>query len=213
MKRAIILIFFTLGITFAPKTFAYVLLTFQTENYSPSFYIGKNLPITGSKINLGAELVLNDRIQDLKNYKIYWYLDGKLFARGYGLKQTSFVVGNTSGYNNLINIEIKKGSKSYESSLVIPIKSPSVIMKHPDFLMEKNNIFQAFPYFFNVDNLNELNFNWIINEKEKEGDNILNLNFSNYPMKSQKIDVSVKVSNKNNYLEIGKSKMVSLSTL
>jgi len=153
----------------------YLLATWRANSYVPSFYEGKRVPIQGSVVDVRIELLSGGKIVDLKNNEIRWFLDRKKISSGIGKKNFKFLVQNSEGVDNNIKIQIVNldGSILLERIIRIPVSRPQVALQtiYPRGLGNYSLIeASAFPYFFNVNTLNKLNFGWKVNNENVQTD-------------------------------------------
>lgn len=193
--------------------FLAVILTWQAQSFAPADYQGKILATTGAGIKAGVEVIKENKIQDLSKINIRWYLDSKLLTQGIGLKQINFRATAAPTYSHYLRAVVRN-EEEISTGVNIPIVSPKVIIKTPfpainSFFLGKNNL-QAIPYFFNVAELEELVFNWSVNEKTIKGTNILELELAPPVPLNNNLRIRVTAQNLNNALEFG-SKEINLN--
>lgn len=170
-----------------------VLITWQTQTYQPSGYLGKNLPTLGSPIIAAVELVENQKLIDLSNSNIKWYVDNSFFAQGAGLKRITFNTDALIGATVTLEVNIsplkekEKPPADYLNTNInnifdeppllvgiisIPVVKPEVVIDAPyadKIITNGVNFLQAMPYFFNIKGLNDLIFNWTVNDHTVSG--------------------------------------------
>ena len=197
------------------------MISWRAINYVPADYQGKILPSKSSRVEISFDLVDKNKIADLSGKNISWYLDGDLLKSGLGAKTVQFASPNNlnktiriavSGYT-ANDLEESFLIPSAEPEVVIDAKTPATFARNQNLLPVKNHTFEARPFFFNVNNLNGLKFDWRINNKSAEGlpgqenpENpeflALNLQSSGAPRETE-LGVAVGVSNLGNQLELG----------
>ncbi|MFA5083833.1 MAG: hypothetical protein WC475_00400 [Candidatus Paceibacterota bacterium] len=198
------------------QTASRVLITWQAQGFVPADYQGKILPASGANIKLGLELVITNKIQDLSKADIFWYLDGKLLGRGEGLKQINFTATKGATDSHFIRAVINYNQQTFDGTANITIVNPRVVIKTPspadNSIPLGKNIIQAIAYFFNINNLQELIFNWSTNGQtiSNKGDEILNLELTPPIPSGQNINIKITVQNLKNALEFG-SKEINLN--
>ncbi len=160
-----VLLFF--GLTAQAK--AQIIASFKSKNFVPVSYIGKALPIRNTPVEIGIELVLEDKIQDLTNSQILWYVDEKLIDKGVGLKNIEFKAKATAGNSHLIKVVITHKDKNYSRTFSLPVKGPEFVFKTEKYLYPGENIISGIPYFFNVEKVEQLEFSWNILGETKTG--------------------------------------------
>ena len=207
LPKVLFIIFIFSGIFFATyaTASAQVLISFEAKNFTPRDYIGKNLPIKNTLVEVGFELILENKIQDLGQSRIFWYLDEKLIQRGNGLKQIAFRTDNPVGSPHFVRIVVNHKNREYENTLIVPIVEPKIIFTTPKFLLVGENVISAAPYFFNAEKIEDLNFLWFINAEEKSREQKLILNLKPpLPVEPEllKINIALAITNKQNPLEV-----------
>ena len=182
------------------------LITWQAQSFAPAEYSGKILPSPGTNIKLGLEVIKENKLQDLSKINIRWYLDGKLSTQGLGLKEINFTANKGAAYSHFVRAVILD-KEEISGTVDIPIINPVVIIKTPSlentFVSLGKNIFQAIPYFFNVNNLQELIFNWSVNNQTIQGNNLLELELTPPIPANQNLNIKVAAQNLKNDLEFG----------
>jgi hypothetical protein len=191
-----------------PKTSAASQFWFSWEagNYAPSWYQGKVLPIVGSPLAVSFELVDNGALADLSQSKIRWYVNDRLIINensGLGIQSVSF---NVPDYANNA-IEVRVSIVDYQGTtldriLYIPLAQPEVVIEMPSAdgrISVGDSIFRANPFFFNINNLNQLDFEWVVNGKQPETLGatpwLLSLNVDSKISSGTPIDLSLTVNN------------------
>lgn len=175
------------------------MVTWKANNYAPSNYQGKVLPVADTKIDVAFELIDNGRFADLSQREIRWFLGGKLQQSGIGIKNLSFNADRFKG-NQVVDIEIVnyRGSK-LTKKLVIPLAIPEVS------IIGNLGNFRALPYFFNFQNFSQARFTWLANGVETsetgEDSDVLDLNTEELPAGTI-IDLRVRIQNLLKPLEI-----------
>lgn len=177
-----------------------IIITWQANNFYPSDFSGKTAATPHSSVTAAAELLSNQKLQDVSGADIAWYLDGNFLQEGTGLKETSFVITKASGDSYLLRAVIQpKNGQPFEKSITVPVTNPKIIIEssYPNQTVAANSQphFQAVPYFMNINSVQDLNFTWQINGQNQASgsDNQLNLNVGSPQASSQ------------NYLQIGVS--------
>lgn len=141
------------------------LITWKTNTYVPKSFLNKVLPTDASLVNISFELVDRGKLINLSDSEIYWYLNDELIKGGLGIQEASFRARGVGSQNLRIKIPNYKGGLLMKN-IIIPSVEPEVAIIAPYY----QNKFQALglkidaqPYFFNVTDLNELQFSWQIN--------------------------------------------------
>ena len=192
-----------------------IVLTWSTNTYVPLNYQGKALPIKGSVVKVTANINSSEfNPQEL----IYdWFLDDDIQKSdsGQGKQVFQFNIDKSSAKKHLIRVKIENiegvllGTSSY---LVIMPQNPEIVLEANIFSKNPNKEYQisgeqevkfiAKPYFFNIKNIDELDYSWSLNGKI--GSQISNDNPNVFTLKVGQIeqafeqDLMVQVKNKNN---------------
>ncbi len=191
------------------------MISWKAYNYAPSWYQGKNFLIYSTPVEIAFELLENDKIVNLSNYEIRWYINNSLFIKGQGIQTILFSPKNQAGnnievwisivnYNSINGTCTSCGGKDLNKIIYIPVKNPEVIIDSP-YLTGTVKIggaykIKALPFFFNVNSLKNLSFDWLVNNQtvfsgDGQSPDVLNLNVSTSTPSGLQIDVNVAVSN------------------
>lgn len=142
------------------QTVPELLITWGADNYVPSEYQSRILPISNTAINVALELIVNGKLTNISAYEVRWFVDDELQASGFGMKNFNFEIDSfvedsiQSVGAEIINYKGQKLKKTID----LPIAKPEVII-----IRNEKNIFQAKPYFFNIKELENIIFSWSIN--------------------------------------------------
>lgn len=203
-----------------------ITLTWSTNTYVPLDYPGKALPVKGSVIEVAANIDSREVNPQELNYR--WFLNGHLQRgkSGKGKSVLGFPVKWTSGNEYSIRIELRNEEENLLASayLDIGIVQPQIIIRpitNKGTLPSESSIFSivkkyqisteqeisfiAQPYFFNIKNIDELNYSWSLGEEEasqisSDNPNVFILKVGQITQ-SLKQDLVVRVENKNNPLQ------------
>lgn len=149
-----------------------IILTWQAMNFYPSDYKAKAVASLNTPVVVSATAVKNDRIRDLSDATITWYLDNKFFNRGKGLREIIFNVKKSAGNEYLVKAEVDFGNEFAEKTFSIPVGSQKVVIDTPlpnrSVSLGDKVILGAIPYFFNVGSFDEITFGWKINNTTRE---------------------------------------------
>ena len=161
----------------------YLDLYWSADTYTPFGYQGRALPTKGSLIKVEADIkIFNGKAYDLQ---YSWFLDNVFqeSKSGYGKDGFNFRIRRNKGQFHSILVKIFNESRSFyvERSIDIPITSPEVIVCKKDkgittppyisssktfnVISDKEMVFLALPYFFNINNLTDLEFKWELGKK------------------------------------------------
>ncbi len=206
MNRIILIIFICLLSLPALAQGQEFLFNWEGGSFVPGFYQGKIMPTDGSSLNMSFELIEGGRLLNVKNKLIEWHIDGKLFQKGVGLQKITANKFNVSRSNIFVRVLIKNiEGGNLEKSFIIPKVIPKVIIER-NFMNHTIpagiSIIKAWPLFFNIGNLSDLNFNWLSNNikhsgKDVKRPNILELDIpTNNSPTSVNLNINV-INNKN----------------
>ncbi len=198
------------------------MVSWQAENYVPSWYQGKIFPTQGSRINVGFELMDNGKIIDLSKNKVRWYVNDKLVKNennGLGIKFYSFIVADYAGEDAEIKIAVLPcagGCVGYKNNEIlykiikIPVVSPEAVIDAPykeRRISVGENRFFAYPFFFNVKNPDNFSFSWLINGREAEAEDkepgALNLKIDSAVIPGDAVNIQLTIKNLLKELEFG----------
>lgn len=157
-------------------------LIWSTDTYTPYNYQGRNLPVPGSKIIVNA--IINASGGNAKDLKYSWFLED-IFQQnksGYGKDSFYFYVQQRPGAYHTIRLQIFNDDRTVfeEKSIQIPITSPEIVFYSSNgnshfpsqasiasiILADKKFSFVAKPYFFSIQKLTDLVFEWTLSGKE-----------------------------------------------
>lgn len=156
-----------------------VTLTWVTDTYTPLEYQGKALPTRGSNIEVAVQF--NSPGTNPNNLIFNWFINNKIQKQSSGLgKQTlKFQLSEGLFEKHLIRVKIndKNGSLINESEtillepnepeVVIRVKNPFLVFSDKYQFADNQDIeFIATPYFFNITNINDLEYQWKLNTQE-----------------------------------------------
>jgi len=182
------------------------LVSWQAQNYVPSWYQGKILPISGTPVNISFELIDNGKSADLSKTTVRWYVNDNLVLNennGLGIKNLKINIPNNSGGQTEIRIVVLDYLESgmIDKLIEIPVVNPEAVINAPYLdgkIKTGSSIFDLSPFFFNIKNILNLSVDWSVNgQKPTEGDNpyVLNLNIGSETPKDTAINLSVLVKN------------------
>jgi len=187
------------------------LVTWKASAFVPAGYQGKILPTRESVINISFDVIDSGKIADLSRNEIRWKSGGKIINSGIGSKNSSFVISKIAVDELRINITILnyKGL-DLNKSISIPIADPEVVIQQIGPAS-----FEAKPYFFNINNVSLLNFDWTANGEKPAGSpknpNILTIENLTETIKTSlgiKLNLGVKATNILNPIENAVGKLI-----
>lgn len=189
------------------------IITWRANNYFPSNFTGKALPTNGTTVSLSAILLDNQKIQDLSNLPILWYVDGNFLNGGIGDYQTSFHITKTAGDSNTVNVQIGAANQTISGSVNIPVTSYRAVVNvpYPTNTVPQNSVanLEIIPYFFNVKSFSDFLFSWNINNLQNvtsTTQNTLSLNIGQVGPAESAVGVNVSVQNTANQFEFAYGK-------
>ena len=142
------------------------MITWKANNYAPTDYLGKIIPIKSTAVDVSMELIDKGKLANLSPYEVRWFVDDGLQTAGFGMKNFTFDIASFTGKSAaLLRAEvINYRGTNLEKTIAIPIGEPELVIAHPN-----KNIFKAFPYFFNTSKIGDLSFTWSINNISSSG--------------------------------------------
>jgi hypothetical protein len=167
-------------------------LVWTTDTWVPNDYLGRALPILGSRIEVFA--LADNKIYASKDLIFNWYLNGQYQKSdsGPGKNTLSFSVRKEPKENVRLSVE-KNHQTLYQRSLDINIVKPQIFIYSQlnpsaalkNFVVKNNEtaVFFSQPYFFNFNNPDDLQYTWMIGsqkaqEQTGQKSNVLNLETS-----------------------------------
>jgi hypothetical protein len=145
------------------------LLTWRAVSFTPSFYAGRALPISGTKIIAAVDMIDGGKPVSLSNQTIYWYLNDQFISGGVGLTRFAFTIPE----GVLANIQVRAALPNYQDGIaktvVIPVTVPQAVIESPVTdrkIRTQSFSLKAWPYFFNVKSTADLNFKWLFDGQE-----------------------------------------------
>lgn len=188
MKRVLfLLLFLSLGLLMSgvsaqTENSGNGFITWHSNSFYPSNFEGKPLPVNQSTVTASVTLLQNQKIQDISNFPISWYLDGDFLQKGVGLSTITLPIGKTSGSTYSLKASIGVSAGVVSSLIIIPVSNPEVVLDTslPDRFVKVGDVvtLQSIPYFFNISSISDLSFSWFINGllQENESSSGITLN-------------------------------------
>ena len=219
MKYYLLLIIFFISILFSSSAQAMeTTLTWTTDTYTPINYQGAALPSKGSNIEVAVQF--NSQGFNPQDLTFNWFLNNNIQKESSGKNKQvfKFNIGESITKKHFVKVEIMdiNGSnieisdnlllKAYEPEIILRAKNPPLKFSNQYQFSDDQEIeFTAQPYFFNINNISELNYQW------KFGSDIAlqidDINLNNFILKVGKLDkifeqiLQVLVENKNNLIQ------------
>ena len=183
-----------------------ITLTWSTDTYTPLGYQGKALPVRDSNIEVVANI--DDIKVNAENLIYNWFINDYFKRESSGLSKQvlEFNAAITTNDKNIIRLEIKDTNDTFLGVTYLSIKThqPEIILLTNKYEIKSDQEVQfiAQPYFFNISNINELDYKWGSDNQEASktdgnNPNILILKI-NKLTKLIKQKLSIFVENKNN---------------
>jgi len=212
-----------------------VTLAWSADSYIPPGYPGKALPARGSFIEVAAHI---DSKEINPREVIYnWFLGDHFQEAGSGQGKQVFRFGTEGSlrtrYFAKVEIKNKEGALlAFSSYLPIELQEPQIVLRPSGYLLKleptllispKYQIstnqemeFIAQPYFFNINQINELNYNWSLGRKEAaeislKKPNVFLLKVGLFTQSISR-DLQVWAENKNNPLQRAQTKVEIIFT-
>lgn len=197
-----------------------IILTWSSDTYVPSDYIGKALPAKGSVVEIAANVFSQNVCPRELVYN--WFLDGRMQKNesGKGKQVFKFNIGESSAKKSVkVAIKNQEGFVIGESpSLNLKSWKTEIVFGTNAFLSEclgsvlgyqiysnEKIVFTAWPYFFDIKSVDELNYQWALGGKDavqtdKENPNVLTVEIGQL-ISSFTQELTVEAENKNNPLQ------------
>ena len=165
-----------------------VTLTWTTDTYVPLNYQGKALPSRGSNIEVVAQL--DSPLLNPNELNFNWFINHHIQKEGSGINKQifRFNIGESVSKNKIIKVEISnlENTINISSSLSLKVYDPEIVLiaKKPPFgfssqykFSDDQEIeFTAQPYFFDIKDINELDYQWSFGKQIAKQTNNENLN-------------------------------------
>lgn len=154
------------------------MVTWQAESFIPAEFEGRAIPTNRTSVEVAMNLVENKKIVNLSGTEIKWFVNDKRVLRGNGAQLMHFQVDEFTNRAQGVRIEIPdhKGIK-LEKTILIPLATPELVVQTfriGDKIGAGETItLKAMPYFFNTATIQDLSFNWLVNNKEPRIDDPL----------------------------------------
>ncbi len=154
-------------------------ISWKANGYAPLSYGGKILPSAGTRIDIAALLVENNRAVDLSAYEIRWYANDQFIGGGLGRATANIIAPRTGEDEIRVRANIPRyQNKILDEFIAIPIAQPEAVINRA-----KLPLLEPLFYFFNIASPSSLTINW---EDKNES-------------------VTVRASNKNNPAEFAQA--------
>ncbi len=148
--------------------------TWSAENLYPSDYPGKPLPSEETPVVVSVEILRDGKLIDPSLVHIKWYVDGKYYKEGEGMKEMLFYASKRAGDSHFIRIVANLVELSASKIIEIPVVPREVVVESDAGGSAPANssvTFIAVPYFFNVSSISDLDISWKIQKQNIPGEN------------------------------------------
>ena len=153
-------------------------IIWSADTYTPIDYVGRALPVRGSKITV--EAIVTILFGNTQNLKYSWFLDDvfQQSKSGYGKTSSYFYAYKGPGAKHVVRLQIFNEDRTIfeEKSIQIPITEPELVIyssngnsffskqasKISTITSNKTFSFVAKPYFFSINKLTDLVFEWTL---------------------------------------------------
>ncbi len=194
------------------------LATWRSHNYAPSWYAGKIMATRGSWVDVSFELINNGKVVDLSKNKVRWYVNDDLRRNeddGLGIKNFYFGVDKLARDDIEVRIEIIDYAENpIGKTIIISLANPEVVIDapYPERKIPSGiNFFKAYPFFFNINDLSKLSFNWTVGGRSAESSaidtSVLKLNIDKLAPSGFGIDVQATINNLLDEMEFASSRI------
>ena len=142
------------------------LITWEAQSYVPTEFRGKVFPSNGSPVLVSFELISpQGGLVDVSDELVYWYVNGKQVSAERGVQGINFRAVTGDQKIKIVLPEYPGGF--LEGFSEIPSVQPEVTIATPAGNVITGPFYlRAFPYFFNVSGISDLNFSWEVNSKK-----------------------------------------------
>jgi len=146
------------------------LITWEVQSYAPAEFKGKVFPSNGSPVLVSFELISpQGGLVDVSDELVYWYVNGKQVSAERGVQEIGFRAVTGDQEIKITLLEYPGGF--LEGFSKIPSVQPEVAIEAPAGNVVAGPFrLKAFPYFFNVSKISDLNFFWEVNSKKSQPD-------------------------------------------
>ncbi len=204
---SVILVFSFLFLNFSfAQSSPQFLVSWQAQNYAPSWYEGKILPINGTQVNINFELIDGGKLADLSKTIVRWYVNDKLIINeksGLGIKNLKINAPDFNGDNTEIRIALVnyKGGELIDKIVEIPVSGPEAVINapYPDGKIGiGSSVLGLIPFFFNISDISNFSIDWLVNGRTPDSSNnpyLFNLNIGSDTPQNTQINISVSVKN------------------
>jgi len=172
-----VIVLFFVAYSFVGAATPSIILTWKTNNFYPSDFQGKALPITGSVVTASAAVLRDGALTDPKEITFTWYLDDTWITQELGKREVTVTASKLFGDAHFIRVvaSLPTGER-IDSSVKIPVTHPDLVIEVSEGESGNNDTLRVIPFFFNVSSLANLIFSWEIDGiKQSSQSNTLSL--------------------------------------
>lgn len=148
-----------------------LIISWHPFNFYPADYYGKPIPSPGTPVLVSVEALQGGKLLDLSKASFSWEIDGKFLTSGVGIKEALFTSQQTSKNSQLVRVTVTSEGNRWEASIGIPVVRPLVVIDapFPDRRVEGGTpvTLYALPFFFPVQQFEDLTFSWSVDNGEK----------------------------------------------
>lgn len=155
-----------------------VTLTWSTNAYTPVNYPGKALPTINSQVEVAANL--DNQSINPEDLVYNWFLNNSFQKEASGLGKSVFKFKFKESFSRKYTLQLKIKNKQGQSiaiSSILYLKAvqPKVILQteNPDYQFSpgEQSIITAQPYFFNIKDIQDLDYNWTLDGESPQQTN------------------------------------------
>ncbi len=180
-------------------------VTWRAATYLPPDYSGRALPIEGSQLVVAVDAVNGGRLDDLSGQTVYWYVNDNFLAGGQGMTRATLTVPQGASVGGLsVRVSLPDYQSGLSKTISIPVVNPRVFLLAPASAQSSIFSVQALPFYFNVQNSGQLNFQWTVAGETPAPDadpSVLTVSLSKDFPAGGSVPITLTVQNPNGLLE------------
>ena len=133
-----------------------LILTWKANTYIPLDYLGKALPVPGARIDFGLQMVDENKLINLFDNEIRWYVNNNLISSGSGLTNFSYVPPLINGDSLSIRVVVRNYKEAEINSVA------ELLLVKPEAVVDPAQLPQFKPlfYYFNVSSPDQIETSW-----------------------------------------------------
>ncbi len=189
-----------------------LVITWEANNYFPADFPGKAMITPGTQVMAAVEEIAGNKLINLSGAQIGWFVNDQLVQSGTGLKSISFTANPDPSGLITVRVQVQAaGGAQFQNAVSILASAPFAIIDYPSIgktVPAGGTVtLTAWPYFFNVDSLDQLQFTWQTNgQNTTSNQNQLTLQIGSPQSPSQQmLPVTLTTQNTANPLEFSKT--------